>query len=187
MLPNKYAVVRCWPRCRNTSSRRVDPQGRPLAVKAGISLPIDDRRTAFFCDTSRHAKRSRSRTNISQTVTERPNLAQFPAQVTIVTPSAKRPEKKPFPAKPCPTSATDKSQVLLSGDPRSWPLDCICLYVQVNVCAYKLPARSCATPVYARGQGQKPADDHGLIDRSGAHGEGTAIQAETIMGANQPA
>src|SRR5471030_970199 len=96
-----------------------------------------------------------TRTKFSQTVTERPRVAQFQAQVTIA-PRRKKPQKKKrLPANPCIKGVSAKLRILLNATPTSWPLDCICLYVQVKTYEYESrrldhrpPIRRCAHFAY---------------------------------------
>jgi hypothetical protein len=70
-----------------------------------------------------------------QFVTECPRLAQNSRQVTIVALCKKASLKKSLQPKPLFRRLLAISPGFFSVDLASWPLDCICLYVQVNMCA----------------------------------------------------
>ncbi len=54
---------------------------------------------------------------------------------------AKTLRKNFLPSNPLYQARSSQTPSFIERYPPSWPLDCICLYVQVNVCVYESPAR----------------------------------------------
>jgi hypothetical protein len=70
-------------------------------------------------------------------VTERPSVAQNRAQVTKPIATKNPPEKFHLRQNPYSRRSPAVSGFFLNAHPTSWPLDCICLYVQVKTYAYE--------------------------------------------------